>query len=166
MNEFERRLLDVIGYSSYIATFADPARQILGIEGYAYSVDALAANVTSAAPADFDLIMDSDSDFVVCYLAGAARIDNGPTVANGTRCTEFSPGLLVQITDQSSGKTYFDKPTPLPLIAGAGGFPYIMSSPRVIKPRSTLTVTAQGAIAGAQYDDFFFALHGAKVYYA
>lgn len=164
--EFERRLMDMTRFNNWIASFADPTRQILAIENYAYTIDAIAANIVDTAPSNFNLVMDSDSEFVATYISGAGRISVGPVVANGTRCTEFSPSLLIQITDQSSGNTWFNGLTPLPLIAGAGGFPFLMASPRVIRPRSTLTVTAQGAEPGVPYDDFFFAIHGAKIYYA
>lgn len=162
MNEHQRRLLDVVEMSSYIATFADPSRQILLIEPYTYSIDQLAVNITSAAAQSFNLVMNSDSDFVATMFAGGSRIQAGTF----PRSVEFSPALLVQITDQSSGKTYFNRPTPLPLIAGAAGFPFILTSPRVIKARTTLAISAQGAVAGATYNDFFFSIHGAKIFYA
>lgn len=162
MNEHQRRLLDAMEFSSYIAAFAEPGRQILGIDYYAYTVDQQAVNITSAAAQQFQLIMDSDSDFVLTMMSGGSRIAAGafPTKV------EFTPALLIQITDQSSGKTFFNMATPLPLIAGSMGFPFLLSSPRVIKPRTTLTVQAQGAVAGAVFNDFFFVLNGAKIYYA
>lgn len=170
LNEFSRRLMDMIQFNSWIASFADPSRQILAIENYAYCIDALAVDIEDGSPADFPLIMDSDSEFIATYISGAARIDDGPTVSNGTRCTEFSPSILIQITDQSSGNTWFNAPTPLPLIAGAGGFPFLMASPRVIRPRSTLSVHAEiadnGGATPVLFSDFFFAIHGAKIYYA
>jgi len=114
------------------------------------------------------LVMDSDSDFILTAMSGAAVI-SAPVIAvpaNGNTVTEFSPALLIQITDQASGKTYFNGPTPLPLIAGAGGYPFLLSSPRIVRPRSTLTVSAQGAAAAVTYERFMFSLHGAKIFYA
>ena len=166
MNEFWRRLLDVVQLSSYIGSFADPAREVLLIEPYTYSIDALGVNITSAAAQSFNLIMNSDSDFVVTGMSGGALINTGPTTPNGTRCVEFTPSLLVQILDQSSGKTWFNRPTPLGQLAGAGGFPFLLTSPRVIPPRVTLSVSAQGAVAGATFNNFYFSMHGAKIYYA
>lgn len=163
MNEHQRRLLDTVEMSSYIATFADPDRQILLIEPYTYSVDALSVNITSAAVQTFNLIMNSDSDFIATSFAGAA---SQIAQAAAARSVEFSPALLVQITDLSSGKTYFNRATPLGLIAGAMGFPFLLTSPRVIKPRTTLAVGAQGAVAGATYGNFHFSIHGAKIFYA
>lgn len=162
MNEHQRRLLDVVEASNYIATFAEPGREILLIEPYTYSIDQLAVGITSAAAQTFNLIMNSDSDFVATMFSGGSRVAASPQV----RTVEWSPALLVQITDQSSGKTYFNRPTPLPMIAGAMGFPFVLTSPRVIKARTTLAISAQGAVAGALYNDFFFSIHGAKIFYA
>lgn len=162
MNEYQRRLLDVVKYSSYIGSFADPGREVLAIEPYSYSVDQQNVNITSAAAQSFNLIMNSDSDFVATLFSGGARIP----AATFPRAVEFTPSLLIQITDQASGKTYFNAPTPLGLIAGAGGFPFILSSPRIIRARTTLAISAQGAVAGATFADFYFTIHGAKIYYA
>lgn len=166
MNEFRRRLLDVVEYSDYIYSFADPSREVLLVESYAYSVDALGVNITSAAAQSFNLVMNSDSDFVATGFTGGALIAAGPTTPNGTRCVEFTPALLVQVTDQSSGKTYFNRPTPLGLLAGAAGFPFLLASPRIIRPRTTLSISAQGAVAGATYNNFYFTILGAKIFYA
>jgi hypothetical protein len=173
VNEAQRRILDIVQFSNWIATFGEPGRTILGIESYTYSVDAQGVDLaTTTAPAtgsqDFPLVMDSDSDFVVCFLSGGAVI-SAPEIespANANRCVEFSPAILVQITDEAAGKTYFNVPTPLPLIAGAGGFPFVLTSPRIVKPKSTLQITATAFVEGVTFSDFFFSLHGAKIYYA
>lgn len=164
MNEHWRRLLDVVEMSSYIASFAEPGREILLIEPYTYSIDQLGVGITSAAPQSFNLIMNSDSDFIATGFAGGARVSTAGAIS--TRQVEFTPSLLIQITDQAAGKTYFNRATPLGLIAGVAGFPFLLSSPRIIKPRTTLSVSAQGAVAGATFADFFFSIHGAKIYYA
>lgn len=164
MNEFRRRLLDAIEYSDFIATFADPTKKILGIESYAYTVDEPAANLAPGAlPSPFNLVMDSDSDFVLTYLSGCAVIGTSSPL----RSIEYDPSITVQITDQSSGKTFFNMATPMVLIAGAMGYPFILTSPKVVRPRATLTVAASTiAQATVTYVGFFFTLHGAKIYYA
>lgn len=160
MNEFWRKLQDMVGYTDYIATFADPTRRILAIDTYSYVIDGntLAANITAAAPQSFNVIMDSDSDFVCTYLAGQGRL-------NGQTAMMVNPAMLVQITDRSSGKTFFQAASPMPMVCGQGGFPFLLTSPRVVKPRTTLTVTARSAQA-ATFSGFYFALHGARIYYA
>lgn len=168
MNVRERRLLDTVRHTSYVASFAEPGRQVIGVEPYAYVVDEVGLELTNAAAQEFELIMDSDSDFVATWASGAAVVAD-PVIAdpaNGNTCTEFAASILVQITDQSSGKTWYNQPTPLALIAGAGGFPFIMASPRVIRPRGTLTVSVQAAVSGVEFSAFYFALHGGKIYYA
>ena len=168
MNARQRRLLDTIRYTSHVASFAEPGRQVLAVEPYAYVVDEVGLDLTSAGSQEFELIMDSDSDFVAMFAAGAAVVAD-PVIAspaNGNTCTEFAASILVQITDQASGKTWYNQPTPLALIAGAGGFPYIMAAPRVIRPRGALTVSVQGAASGVEFSAFYFALHGGKIYYA
>lgn len=178
MNEGWRKLLDTVQKSSYIATLADPNKTIIGIEYYAYSVDNWAAQggVTMQSldgGHDFPIVMDSDSDFVVCSMTGGGVISSPVigTPANGNRVVEFSPSVLVQITDESSGKTYFSAPTPLPMTAGAAGFPYLLINPRIVRPRSTLNINASivaESSVGAPLvmPGFFFTLHGAKIYYA
>lgn len=168
MNARDRRLLDTVKFSSYVASFAEPGRHVLGVESYAYVVDQTGLTLTSAAAQEFELVMDSDSDFVATFASGAAIVQ-APVIgspANGNTCTEFAASILVQITDQASGKTWYNQPTPLPLIAGAGGFPFIMASPRVIRPRGALTVSVQAAASGVTFSAFYFALHGGKIYYA
>ena len=168
MNALDRRLLDTVRFSSYIASFAEPGRQVIAVEPYAYVVDEVDLELTDAAAQEFELVMDSDSDFVATFTSGAVVVAEPAIVspANGNSCTEFAGSVLVQITDQTSGKTWYNQPTPLPLIAGAGGFPFIMASPRVIHPRGALTVSVQGAASGVEFSAFYLALHGAKIYYA
>lgn len=160
MNEFWRKLLDMVGYTDYIATFADPTRRILAIDTYSYSIDgnALTADITATAPQSFDVVMDSDSDFVCCYFSGHGR-------ATGQTAMMVNPAMLVQIQDQASGRTFFSQPAPMPMICGQGGFPFLLTSPRVIKPRSTLTITARSAQVQS-FSGFYFALHGARIFYA
>lgn len=172
MNEAQRKLLDAARFTSWVASFADPARELIGVEGYAYAVNARGANIDQLTVQDFPLVMDSDSEFVCVYLSGGAVI-SAPVIAtpaNGNQVVEFSPSLEIQITDESSGRTWFDQPTPLPLIAGSGGMPFILPSPRITKPRSTVLVSAKGSFhngpPSATFADFLFMLHGAKLYYS
>ena len=171
MNEFQRKLLDAVQFTSWVAAFADPNRMLLGVESYAYVIDQRGVNIDGLAAQNFPVVMDGDAEFVCTYIAAGARV-SAPVIANpanGNQVIEFSPALDVQITDEAAGKTWFDQPTALPLIAGAGGFPFILASPRITKPRSTLNVAVQGSLAQAsppQFADFFFVFHGAKLYYS
>jgi hypothetical protein len=162
LNEFWRRLCDTVQRTDYISLFADPRREILNIDDYTYSIDGnvlttAGAVITATQAASFDLNMDSDSDFVLTYISGAARI-------SGNTSLTLNPALLVQIKDQASGRNYFNTPAPLPLFAGQGGFPFLPTSPRVIRARSTLTVSAISAQVKS-FSGFYLSLHGARIYY-
>lgn len=159
MNEFRRKLLDAVKATDYIATFAQPGRPIVAIDNYTYTVDGqtLTANITQTQSQSFNVIMDTDSDFVCTYLSGFGR-------ATGAQSLLVNPAMLVQIKDQASGRTWFNIPSPMPMICGQGGFPLLMTSPRVIKPRTTLTVTAISAQAQT-FTGFFFCFHGSRIFY-
>lgn len=167
MNEFQRRLLDIVQFTYPLGQFGDPSREIVGIDNYAYSCDwhgNPGTGLTFTAPKQFDLVMDSDSDFVMTYISGGACSEFS---AVGQFKVKFNAAIMAQITDRSTGRTYFNLPTPLPLIAGMNGFPFLLTSPRVIRPRTTLRVdlTCPAADAARRYPSGFFTLHGAKIYY-
>lgn len=159
LNEFWRKLYDTVGCNSYIATFADPSRKIAMIDTYAYSVDYFntAAPVTTVG-FNQNIIMDSDSDFVCTYFSCAA-VNTGLTQVN------FNPAVNIQLADKSSGKNYFAAPSPAALMAGVMGFPFILTSPRVIKPRTTLNLSFASAQPAQTFDGFFFTLAGGRIFY-
>lgn len=158
MNEFWRKLLDIVGGNSYVAMFADPNREILNIDNYAYVVENDATTpVNLATVREFNVDIDSNSDFVLLEIAACA-------ILNGETTPRLNPAILTQIIDRSSARTFFNTPTMLPHIAGFAGFPFLLTSPRVIKARSTLTITAQAA-QNVTFSGFFMALRGARIYY-
>lgn len=172
MNLGERRLLDVMAASSWVLPFADPDRRVIEVEPYVYAIprdgNTGLAFTTASGDHPANLVMNNDSDFVCTYLSGAAVI-SAPEIdvpANGNRVLEFSPSLLVQLTNQSEGDTWFNRPHPLPLVCGAGGFPFILASPRVIRAKSTMTVTFTAQAAGVTFSELHFAMGGARIYYA
>lgn len=158
MNEFWRKLCDITGSDNYVSLFAEPGRKISLIDNYTYSVESTVAGVVQNVTSSYDVVMDSDSDFVCMFLAGFGRVA-------GQTDLIFNPAIMVQITDQASGRTWLNQPAPLPMLCGQGGFPFLLSSPRVIRPRSTLTVSATPAQA-TDFSGFYFSFHGARIFYA
>lgn len=158
-NAFWTQLLDMVEYTDYVATFADPARRLVDIEPYAYVIDGevLPANITAAAPQSFITQMAGDSDFLMTYISGFGRPAGNTTLT-------VNPALLVQILDQSSGRTFFSGPAPMPMIAGQGGFPFLLPGPRVIKARSSLKTTAISAQVQA-FSGFYMTFFGARMWY-
>lgn len=158
-NAYWTQLLDEVEFTDYVATFADPARRIVDIEPWSYVIDGetLTANITAAAPQTFLTPMAGDADFVMSATSGFAR-------AQGSTVMIVNAAVLVQILDLSSGRTFFNQATPLPFLAGAGGFPYLLPGPRVIKARSTLKTTALSAQVQT-FTGFYMAFHGARIWY-
>lgn len=173
MNEAQRRILDVLEWNNTIITYADPSRKVLDIEYYSYALDwnnpnGSAKRLTPTTPRSFEIIMDSDSDFVATHMSGGAQINLATTYGGGQQKVQNNPALLLQITDKSSAKTYFNVPTLMPFVCGFNGFPFIFTSPRLIKPRSTMKfdfTTADDAGSCIFYG-VYLAMHGAKIYYA
>lgn len=177
MDTFQRELLDLVGFTSYVATFADPGRKILDIEPWTYTVDGDAGvNITQTVPASFLTPMAGDSDFVLTYMSGFGRC---ATSSFGATVMLPNPALLVQISELNSGRNFFAGAgatvalggvltpsglAPMPMIAGQGGFPFLLTSPRVLRARSTIKTTAISAQA-VTFNGFYFCFHGARIWY-
>lgn len=159
MNRFWTELLDLVEYTDFIATFADAGRPIVDIEPYTYTIDGevLPANITATAPQNFNTQMAGDSDFVLTYLSGFARPAGNTTLT-------VNPALMLQITDLSSGRAFFSAPAPMAMICGQGGFPFLLTGPRVIRARSALKLTAISAQVQS-FSGFYFSYHGARIWY-
>lgn len=159
MNAFQVQLLDMIGFTDYMATFAEQGREILEITPWTYAIDGnvLPANITQAAAQSFLTPMDGDCDFVLTYMSGFAR-------PQGVTALTVNPALLVQISELATGRNFFAGPMPMPMIAGQGGFPFLLTGPRVLKPRQTLKTTAQSAQVQS-FSGFYFCFHGARIWY-
>jgi hypothetical protein len=180
MNTFHRELLDMVGATDYIATFADPGRPIVDIEPYTYTIDGdTGVNINQVTPQSFLTPMDGDADFVLTYLSGFAR-----NVASTYGATILipNPALLIQIKELNSGRNFFAGAgttlsflagtgiltpsglAPMPMVAGQGGFPFLLTSPKVLRARSTLQTTAI-ACQATTFNGFYLSFHGARIWY-
>lgn len=158
-NAFFTQLLDMVQWTDYVATFATPGRQIMEIEPFSYAIDGdtLPALITATAPQTFSTQMEGDADFVLFYMSAFGRV-------NTESALRVNPALLGQITDETTGRSFFSEPTPVPIFAGQGGFPFLMTGPKVIKARSELSLTVRSAQA-VSWSGFYFAYHGARIWY-
>lgn len=156
---FWTQLLDLVGYTDFVATFADPGRPIVEISPYTYVVDGetLAANITATASQTFTTQMQGDNDFLLVYMSAFAR----PT---GATNLTVNPAILVQIQELTTGRAFFSGPAPVPQIAGQGGFPFLMTGPKIIRARSQLELTAISAQVQT-FTGFYFCYHGARIWY-
>jgi hypothetical protein len=153
MNEFERRLLDAVQNSAWIASVARPGRTILDIDYYNYNTSIL--GLVTATTSTAVIQIQSDSDFAIAYMSGAAIVAGA---------VQNDPVALIQYTDTGTGKTFFQNPTLFSLVEGNNGLPFYLPAPRVLAPNTNINVTITNNIGSTA--DFFVNLLGARIYYA
>ena len=159
MNDFQRRALDILQQTDYISAVARPGRKIVNIDYFAYNarIGTDAAPIAAGATGQATVEIQADSDFVLTYMSGAVQNAIGGALI-------FNPNCPVQITDQGSGKTFFNIPTIMALAFGGGGFPFLLPSPRVINPNTSLLCQANNTTGGNLFG-IYFAFHGARIFY-
>jgi len=156
MNDFERRVLDVVQSASYIDAVRRKDQKILAIDYFAYNVNI--ADVPAATGTGSGIIqVQSDSDFALVYMSAGVTDQVPAFVAN--------PMALAQVTDTGSGKTFFSAPALFGLVFGGGGFPFLLPAPRVVAPNTNIKIDVSNFSAATVYD-FYFSLMGARIYYA
>lgn len=155
MNDFERRLLDAVQNSAWIAAVARKDREILGIDYYNYTAP-LITGLAVGASSQSVIQIQSDSDFALTYMSGTVVVA-GVAVTN--------PVSTIQITDNGTGKTFFSNPTLFGLVLGSSGTPFYLPAPRVIAPNTNVTLAITN-VAGAGAGDYYMSLMGARIYYA
>lgn len=165
LDEIQTRYLEVLNSSPYLKSVLQPGRLAVEIEYYCYNgqIGTAAIPLAPNVPQTVTFDTQADSDFAVTFITGAVQ-----EVANGAM--NFNDNVAIQFLDTSTGKTYFSVPTVMGLVSGAGGFPYVLPAPRVIRPNTTIQVTAINrdtvVNGGAGPVTFFFALHGTRIFYA
>jgi hypothetical protein len=159
-NDFAQRYLDLTNQDPYIQSVARPGAVIVKKMSYVYNVVigqpqplTLAALTVNAS-----LTTLADSDFVLTYLSACVNI----TPAGDMKVNR---NLTLQIQDTSTGKFFFSAPTVMSLVAGAGGFPFVFPAPRVIRPNTTLQLSAQNRDTAQDYNNMFVALGGTRIFY-
>lgn len=115
----------------------------LAKEFFTYTGD-LTSLAAGASNAD-QVNIEADSDFLInkvtfsCYDAA-----NGALVAN--------PNITVQITDGASGRNLFDTAQNIGNIAGTAQLPGVWPVAKLLRAKSTLTVTFANRSAAAYYN--------------
>jgi hypothetical protein len=154
MDEFQRRLLDAVQTGDWIASVAKANKTILNIDFYNYNttIGPVASGATGAAT----IQIQSDSDFALCYMSGAAVVNNNAI---------NTPYTTLQITDTGTGKTFFSAPTLFQLVFGTNGLPFYLPAPRVVTPNTNLQINLTN-VNSAAATTYFINLFGARIYYA
>lgn len=162
-NDFARRYFDLTNQDPYIQSVARPGQVIIKKMPYEYGaviggpapkLPLTLANGTVTEP----LTTLADSDFVFTSLAAGVNL-----TANGD--LKFNRNLTLQIQDAATGKVFFNVPTVSSLVAGGGGFPFIFPAPRVIRPNTTLILSARNRDTSTNYNAMFVVLGGTRIFY-
>lgn len=159
-NEFQSRYLEILKNSPYIQSIAKPGRTIQNIEYYCYNIaiGTAAAPLVLNVPQTATIETQADSDFAATFLSGSVQ-----ETANALAV--FNWNLTLQIQDLSNGKLFFNIPTVMGLVTGAGGFPFVLPAPRVINPNSSLAITVMNRDTVINPISAFVAIHGTRIYY-
>lgn len=163
-DELQSRYLDVLNNSPYMKSILQPGKRANEIEYYCYNGQLGTAAVPLApnVPQTITFDTQADSDFAVTFMTGAVQEITGAGMA-------FNDNVAIQFTDTSTGKTFFNRPTVMGLVTGAGGFPFVLPAPRIIRPNTTIQVTAINrdtvVNGGAGPVTLFYALHGTRIFY-
>ena len=130
-------------------------------DAYSYSSEVI--NLGASDNANDSINIQADSDFIIHKLTFFA-IDNGQaTAAQQTDSTRIIPPVLVQITDQGSGRQIFQDAMPIPNIFGTGSLPFILPSPRRVASNSVLAINYTNLSTTVAYD-IYLSFIGIKVY--
>lgn len=161
MADFRQAYIDMLAASPYIVSLARKGATIIDMENYTYEVvlGSTLAPLNSGTTLTAQLVTQGDSDFVLESLS---------TCVNLTPDTDmsFNKNILLQIQDLNTGKFFFPDPTPMALASGQGGAPFIFVAPRVISPNGTLNFSVTNRDLSTNYNQFFIAMQGIKLYYA
>jgi hypothetical protein len=160
MNDFQRRYLDILQSTDYISSVARPGRKIVNIDYFAYNnrIGTDTVPIANGAIGQGQIDFQADSDFVLTYMSAAVQNAAGGALI-------FNPNCTVQLTDQGSGKTFFNTPTLMALAFGGGGFPFLLPSPRVMNPNTSMLIQVLNSTGGNLFG-IYTVFHGARIFYA
>lgn len=127
---FEQAYIRRLMSDTYLRDAARPGRQVLDVAPFWYNASYTGFNLSLNTQSAL-IETQADSDFVVSTIAMSAR-------RVGTNTFDALPLMTLQITDQSTGKTWFNAPSMMRLVAGDQGMPAKMAAPRVIQPNAVL----------------------------
>lgn len=127
-------------------------------EFYTYAINfSSLANGTSAT----DIInIENEAYFKVQKLTYVADL----ALAAQTSSTTIVPLVTIVITDTGSGRQLSNTPISIPALFGTAELPFILPTPKVYKPRSSISITVANYSAATTYN-LRINLHGAKIWY-
>lgn len=158
---FEQRALEILASSPYMRAIAIPGRRIAAVQYYAYNtvVGSATSPLVANVPQSSTIEIQADSYFALAFMSSAVQL-------SANSLMQFNVNATLQIQDQSNGKFFFNIPTPLSMVTGAGGFPFVFPASRVLAPNTGLQVTVTNRDGTINPIGAFIDLHGIRIFYA
>ena len=159
MNEFERRLLEVVQNHNDLATLAKAAGPAPLVEHFSYTwrMDLNLNQTTILKP------MLSDAWFVIQYVASCVQNESS------YQWFTDSGQIQLQLTDTGSGEILFSQPLSAGVLTGTisraqTGTPMLLPIPRLVAPNTIMKadIVPQGSAVG-DADVFFLTLGGSRI---
>jgi len=141
-----------------MALLPNPQAANLKSEFFTYST--LFTSIANGVTQTQSVNIQADSFFTIQKLAWMADLAGAAVTAS----TVVVPLVKVLITDTGSGRQLMDQAIPLSTIFGTGQLPFILPTPRIIQPSSTLQVQVTNYSAATTYTNLMLAFIGAKTY--
>lgn len=106
-----------------------------------------------------NVTLDADADFLWQKFTAYAAIGGASqTLADGV-----IPSFTITITDTASGRSLMNSPVPLAALAGNGGLPFILPTPKIFQSRGTINVQVQN-IGNSTYSALYLLFIGTKLF--
>ena len=127
-------------------------------EFFAYSVNFSALAAGSSATGYINI--EANSYFKVQKLTFAADI----AAAAQTESSRVIPNATILITNSGSGRQLMNTAVPIPSLFGTGRLPFILPTPKVFDPSTTITVQVANYDAAVTYN-LYIVMIGSKLWF-
>lgn len=134
-------------------------KKLLGQEFYTYGL--VFSGLANGTQATGVINIEADSYFKVQKLTYFADI----ALAAQTDSSRIVPLVTVSVTDTGSGRQLMNEAQPIPALFGTGELPFILPTPKIFKPRTSLSITIANFSSGSTYNVRLL-FNGAKLWYS
>lgn len=134
-----------------------PAVVSLPKDYFAYAPTTDFLPLAAATTAAREVLIQADSAFLILDITGTV------TDAATDLVVQATPPLLIQLRDEGSGRNMFSRARHWLDVVGTAQLPKYLDYPKILKPRTTFTVTIQN-LSGAAGFNIRPTFHGFKLF--
>lgn len=134
--------------------------RLIGKDIYAYAFVFPVSELTASAQVTKSINIENDSQFLWTKATYFAFVDNSVSYDASTRTI---PLVTVQWRDTSSSNQIFNVPIYVENFFGTGEIPFILPEPKLLEPRTTVSVDATNQHSADAYS-LYLCMIGMKLY--